>query len=426
MGHAPHIAPMGDVHQFFRAGEALLSRQFLDHRSDFIQHFFQLEWLLVENDLPAFQFPHVQHFIDELQEEGRSAANFLPALCLLLHVVLVVVRHFDHADDAIDGRANVVAHALQKFGLRPVRRLGFFRSRHDFLMIERFFFLFLLPMLRLGVGQQRPCHAEGDEVEEHDDRHILREWPPHRRIGQVGEDVVIPLLQHDAVSIAALHIHHVMAVFAVLQRLHPRQLVGIAADEASVIGRDDHAIIGNQNGPILRRIVAGENVLHRQIIHEGVLGRRVVIHRHYAFLVDSSAGRHVDIAAGGKVDAVTVNFFRIFRRIQRRTFFQRGLQKLCKALAAVVFIDDVAVFVQKDDAAQPETAGMAGEHVLIHRLPAFGFHVQIAAHLPRTFHQAEQRLGLGGFVVVRIDAALHLHVVHRIQEPRFCVMFPVL
>ena len=267
--------------------------------------------------------------------------------------------------------------------------------------------------------ERQPDDAHHQAVEEEDQGHILRHRRPHLGCRQKHINVVVALLEHHAIGLTALYIHHMMAVFVFLQILHTGERVRIGTDQISIIGGNDEAIAHHQDGAIFLGMIAREDILHRQVIGEGILGRRIIVHRYDALRVAPAASRHVYIPAAGDFHAVGVNLGTIFRCIQYSPISQRAGNQLRKAGAAVIFFGDFPIFIHEDDAAQPKATGMIGQKLFIHGFPCRRFYLQIAAQLPCTFDETQERLGLVRFIVIGVGTALHLHVIHRIQQAIF-------
>ncbi len=84
-----------------------------------------LERLILQHQRAGLQLADIQHIIDQVQEIIRRVMNLLLALRQFLRVVLALVRDVHHTDDAIQRRADVVAHAAQEIGLREIGPLRF-------------------------------------------------------------------------------------------------------------------------------------------------------------------------------------------------------------------------------------------------------------------------------------------------------------
>ena len=87
-----------------------------------------LERLILQHQRAGLQFADIQHIIHQVQEIICRVVNLLLALRQFLRVVLALVSDVQHADDAIQRRADVMAHAAQEIRLREIRPLRFYRD----------------------------------------------------------------------------------------------------------------------------------------------------------------------------------------------------------------------------------------------------------------------------------------------------------
>ena len=94
--------------------------QLFDNGKYFIQKLLQMEGFLFEHDFTGLQFPHIKHFIDELQEQLGRFTDLLTTFDLLFQIIGIVLCHRQHANDAIDRCTDIMAHALEKFCLRDI------------------------------------------------------------------------------------------------------------------------------------------------------------------------------------------------------------------------------------------------------------------------------------------------------------------
>ena len=76
---------------------------------------------MLEDDVTAFELADVEDVAHEREKITRGLPDFVAAFLLALEVVGVVVGYLDHAADAVDRRADVVAHATKKVRLGEVR-----------------------------------------------------------------------------------------------------------------------------------------------------------------------------------------------------------------------------------------------------------------------------------------------------------------
>ena len=119
--------------------------QLFDDSKDFIQKLLQMEGVLFEHDFTGLQFPHIKHFIDELQEQLGRFTDLLTTFDLLFQIIGIALCHRQHANDTIDRCTDIMAHALEEFCLRDIGGIcpaGLFQKA-----LTVCFFLFLLLLL---------------------------------------------------------------------------------------------------------------------------------------------------------------------------------------------------------------------------------------------------------------------------------------
>ena len=81
----------------------------------------------VQVDLPALQATHIECLVGKVEQQSRCRPDFRAALGLLLQIVRIGIANLDHAANAVDGCAQVMAHATQKLRLCRVGRRGLTR-----------------------------------------------------------------------------------------------------------------------------------------------------------------------------------------------------------------------------------------------------------------------------------------------------------
>ena len=79
-----------------------------------------MEGFFFEHDFTRLQFPHIKHFIDELQEQLGRLTDLLTTFDLLFQIIGIALCHRQHANDAIDRCTDIMAHALEEFCLRDI------------------------------------------------------------------------------------------------------------------------------------------------------------------------------------------------------------------------------------------------------------------------------------------------------------------
>ena len=130
MQHLPHVQRAADhavasvAADIPAQGERLFRRLRLDHGGAFLHQIAHAERLRFELHLAALQLVHIQHVVDQFEQEAGSHHDLLPTFLLLGLVPDVMAGDFDHAANPVDRGADVVAHAAQKIRLGRVRASG--------------------------------------------------------------------------------------------------------------------------------------------------------------------------------------------------------------------------------------------------------------------------------------------------------------
>ena len=106
----------------------------------------QVERQVLEHDLARLELVHIEHLVDEFEQDICRLADLGAAVVAFGQVVAAALGDVEHADNAVEGRADVVAHAQQKVGFGPVRALGVGLGG-DQLPLVGLFFLALLALL---------------------------------------------------------------------------------------------------------------------------------------------------------------------------------------------------------------------------------------------------------------------------------------
>ena len=131
----------------------------LHHRHNFADHLAQVERLLFQRHRAGFELVHVQHIVDQIQQEARCGHNFLAALFLLCFVAHISAADFHHAADAVNRRADIVAHAAQEVRFDDVGAFGVLRRLFQLQLIVAFAFLFRRHVLRHHQHRFEPAAA---------------------------------------------------------------------------------------------------------------------------------------------------------------------------------------------------------------------------------------------------------------------------
>ena len=105
-------------------GDALVVRQRLAQPVDAMQHVEQIEALVREIHALRLDLAHVEHVVDQREQLVGRTVDLLQANGHAPRLVHVVARDADHADDAVDGRADVMTHAAEELRFRGIGGLS--------------------------------------------------------------------------------------------------------------------------------------------------------------------------------------------------------------------------------------------------------------------------------------------------------------
>ncbi len=118
---------------------------------------------MLEHNLAALELVHVQDLVDQLEQHLSRLADLATAVVASGQVVLAALGDVEHAHDAVERRADVVAHAQQKVGLCPVGALGLLFGGQQAALIG------LLALAALALQGQVLLDDRVDELEAHQD-----------------------------------------------------------------------------------------------------------------------------------------------------------------------------------------------------------------------------------------------------------------
>ena len=90
------------------------------HIFDLVYQLGQIKGHIFQHHLAGLQLAHIQHLVHQLQQQGGGLPDFFAAIGLPCHILRAAVADLHHTPDAVDGGADIVAHALQKLGLGKV------------------------------------------------------------------------------------------------------------------------------------------------------------------------------------------------------------------------------------------------------------------------------------------------------------------
>ncbi len=196
-----------------------------------------------------------------------------------------------------------------------------------------------------------------NQVAHHDNKDALRERTEGGCIRNVRVDVIIPLLEHDPAASAVADMYDVPAVSVCLDGLYHRIVRGLLTDQRGIVAGRNDSLVGDNDGSILRRAVAGQKALQRQCIVARIPGRGVVVAHNNAAPALPFTGRQIQIRAVIKVNALCIHALLVKRRVQNGVLLQVPRKRIGNVLIFVITDQLVSVGIQKDDAVQPGLSG---------------------------------------------------------------------
>ena len=235
--------------------DAALCRLFFQHGAGLVQQLRQVKGHLFQHDLAGFQLAHVQHFVHQLQQQGGRFPDLAAALGLPVGVLRVMVADLHHAADAVDGRADIVAHALQKFRLCNI---GSFRL--EGLGLELLLILLLPAQLLFAVAlgrlpAQHLHQKEDDRIHEHRKQHVARGGIEHLGFRPERIHIEIAPALNDAVGAprpgpAGVYMEHFSVGAIGLQTRQNGHIVHTGAQQGRIVAGHDLVAPGHHNGAV--------------------------------------------------------------------------------------------------------------------------------------------------------------------------------
>ena len=169
----------------------------------------QTDDLVGQNGVPVLQLAHLQHVVDEGQQVVGGHLHLLVVGQQQRLVVKVGLVDVQQADDAVDGGADVVAHAGEEpaFGLVGLLGLGRHLPQLGVFGLQGLGILPLHPQGLLVIAPLRPPpqhvdHHQQHQVDEQGVQHHLGGCGEHGALGHKGVDVIVPALLHQAEVVA--------------------------------------------------------------------------------------------------------------------------------------------------------------------------------------------------------------------------------
>ena len=297
------------------------------HAPNLLHHGKNIEGPGFQNDLARFQLPHVQHLIDQLQQKAGGIIDLLPAFCLLFQIPAEMIPDLHHAADPVDGRSDVMAHALEKFGLCHI---GALRLPCRFLQTFPVSMLTLHLLFPIDMLHPPPHHLDDEHrraVADQKQDQFSRCCLEHGPLRDKSIHIIIPTpVDHAEAALIpgkiAPHVNHLAVRRPLLDVAEIGNVIHDLPFQNRIIGGDDLVSGGDHDGSVLLDAVAGKQVLEGQAVGFNVAQPGMIIRRDDPVPVRSAACRQINIGAVGTLDPRCVSLFRILRRIQKHLLFQ--------------------------------------------------------------------------------------------------------
>ena len=185
MGYAASVAADGHTE---------LRGLMLHDLANLLDDFNKVGGLQVQLHLAAFEFAHVKNFVDQFGKYPRRRPDLLATLALFGKIPIIGIGDFHHAADAVYGRADVMAHALQKLGFRPVRALRLMRRHSKTIGVLALLQHKLMQVLVLGFAPREGEHGDHEAIQRDGNQHEPRHFAQARRNRHERENIVITSL----------------------------------------------------------------------------------------------------------------------------------------------------------------------------------------------------------------------------------------
>ena len=212
MQRAAHQPGMRQPAVFPVQHNTALFRLFFQHIRDLVYQLGQIKGHIFQHHLAGLQLAHVQHLVHQFQQQGGSLPDLFAAIGLPRHILRAAVADLHHTPDAVDGGADIVAHALQKLGLGKVCALCLQRSRLEGFLVLLLPAQLLLPVAPGGLAAQQLQKEQHDHVSKGRHAHIAHGRDIHLPLRAVDIDIKTASLPHNAVGVllpgGAVHMDH--------------------------------------------------------------------------------------------------------------------------------------------------------------------------------------------------------------------------
>ena len=268
------------------------------------------------------------------------------------------------ADNAVQRRADVVAHAGEKAALGGVRPLGLlhrvfqlcvlaFEQPSVFLLCAEAFFL----IRALGAPPEHMNRRQKQHVEEQHVRKIFRRRREHRPLGHIGVNIVVLTLIHQAELVpnlrtAAIVMHELATRAALHDALQKREIPRVRADKRLIVRGHDFAAAADDDGAVLLRLVTRNERVQRAVKDPRVLRRGVEISHDNTLRIPAAYRREVHVRAVLEGNACAVAFLTEVYHVHQRV--RIGLrEKLAGGESRLVVLrQNVSVRVQQEQSVE--------------------------------------------------------------------------
>ena len=417
--HDRHMTPLG-IH--------------LAHVDHLVAELHQVEHLVLEHDVAALELRDVQDLVDQAQQHARRGLDLVAALFLAPCVLRLLVGDIYHADDPVDGRSDIVAHAAQELGLGAVGRLGARRGLIGTLDLERQALTVLLlglealgEMLALGMAAHAQDEHRGREIDRDADQDGAGDAPRDLAGRLVDVDVVVASAAHAAAVITAADADepHPVGPMRMLDRGDDPRVDGRGVElhavftllalfaHRGIVGGDDLTVPLDHDAAARDRAVALEQVLHveREALGIGRVG--LVEGDDHPGRVQASRRAHVDGRAVIEGHAAAIGLLRVPGTVEDRAVLchidERPVVRILEVVAR-----DVTRGIEHDGARQAQLPAVLLEPLGRDPLDV----VEVARELVRVLDTAHEALGRTRVVVGVVDQALATDVFQSLVRAR--------
>ena len=412
------LHPLGLLPIVFQRN-ARLRRALLHDGQNIARKLVQIERFVRQHDFAAFQLAHLQHVVNQAEQVVRRHLHLLPVGGEQRDIVRMRIVNLNQADNAVERRSNVVAHAGKEAGLGRVGAIRLIDGGAQLgVRSAQLFRIFLLnAVLPLPVTLRR---AEADHLDARENhgienqrkQHIPRRRFKHRPLRHVDIDVNVPPARHQAEilperTFRLIRVHQFVGFMRLPNPPQNRCFIHVTADERFVVAGHNGAPIGDDNRAARFEAVSRKQRRNGQPKRVDVFHRRVIIRRDDARRIPPPDGRQIDRAPVRAHVARGISLFRVKRHIQQRRRIQIFVQPFRRLARFVVIRQDAPGFIQQNHSGDVAQPGVIRQRNL---LPAV--FLQLMGNLVGAFQHAHQALRLAGQLDAVVSVALLLDVLH--------------